>query len=369
VIPLGATIRDESGRLLFANAFLTHAESKGDPAAAGKAWAKRQADVDRQVFADGTSADYTAETGKGDGQRYFHCFVFLLPDAPTHERRVATLIIDITSQKVVAIEAQMLSERRRKFLEVQREFISMVSHEFRTPMTTIHGAQYLVEKLFKKLAKANTSGAENLERWLGMQASALATLRTLVDQVLMLNRTEHMTGQTSLELLSPGEVLEETVERINDPMDPPRVVLSNGVPEEFAAFFDPALVKAAAENLISNGLKYSADGAQVNVRVYTEPNGWVLEVADKGRGIPAGDQASLFKPFFRAGNVGSVPGTGLGLAIVRRAVDFHGGHIIFESDTKSGTRFELHFPNVAIRRGGEIRSGSAPLIEAENRDT
>jgi signal transduction histidine kinase len=81
--------------------------------------------------------------------------------------------------------------------------------------------------------------------------------------------------------------------------------------------------------------------------VYTERDGWAVEVADQGRGIPREDQAKLFQPFFRAGNVDTVPGTGLGLAIVQRAVDFHSGKIEFESRENEGTRFRLHFPGIA----------------------
>jgi signal transduction histidine kinase len=167
-----------------------------------------------------------------------------------------------------------------------------------------------------------------------------------VDQVLLLNRIEHMTGAASLESRSPGEVIADTVGRFNDSMDCARVVLRNDVPPGFEASMDSGLVKAAAENLISNGLKYSGLDKLVQVRVYTEPDGWVIDVVDQGRGIPAADQASLFRPFFRAGNVGTVPGTGLGLAIVQRAVDFHMGRIEFESTEDAGTKFTLHLPSV-----------------------
>jgi signal transduction histidine kinase len=252
--------------------------------------------------------------------------------------------MDVTRQKQLEQDAQGLSERRRELLGTQREFISMVSHEFRTPLTTIEGAQYLLERLLYESAGLNAAVAANVSKWFGLQASALATLRKLVDQVLMLNRTEHVTGEASLELLSPGDVLREAVAGFNDSMDTPRVTLVDGTPAGYAASMDPGLVKAAAENLISNGLKYSRPDSVVGVRVFAEPGGWVLEVADGGRGIPSEDQAKLFRPFFRAGNVGAVPGTGLGLAIVQRAVDFHTGRIEFESGENSGTRFTLHLP-------------------------
>jgi len=262
-------------------------------------------------------------------------------------------------------EARILSERRRELLEIQREFISMVSHEFRTPLTTIQGAQFLLEKLLNESAHLSRSVAEGAERWLNLQASGLTTLTKLVDQVLMLNRIEHMTGEASLEALSPGDVVAETVARFNDSMEGPRVILRNDVPPGFAASMDSGLVRAAAENLISNGLKYSGLEKLVEVRVFTEPNGWGVEVVDHGRGIPRTDQADLFRPFFRASNVGTVPGTGLGLAIVQRAVDFHRGRIEFESGEDSGTRFKLHFPGVVHPSADEASLEAVPVAPSE----
>lgn len=244
-------------------------------------------------------------------------------------------------------ETRVLSERRRELLEVQREFISMVSHEFRTPLTTIQGAQFLLDKLLRESATLSGSVAEETRKWLSLQTIGLQTLTKLVDQVLLLNRTEHMTGEAAFEQLSPGTVMADTVRRFNDSMPAPRVVLRDDLPPDYSASMDPRLVNAAAENLISNGLKYSALGRSVQVSVCPEPDGWVVEVVDEGRGIPLEDQACLFRPFFRAGNIGTVPGTGLGLVIVRRAVDFHGGRIEFESREDEGTRFRLHFPRVA----------------------
>jgi signal transduction histidine kinase len=262
-------------------------------------------------------------------------------------------------------EARVLSERRRELLEIQREFISMVSHEFRTPLTTIQGAQFLLEKLLSESGNLKAPVAANAEKWFGLQASALATLRKLVDQVLMLNRIEHMTGEASLEVLSPADVLAETVARFNDSMDSPRVALRNEVPSGFTASMDSGLVRAAAENLISNGLKYSGLDMPVRVRVYAGPDGWAVEVVDQGRGIPLGDQAKLFRPFFRAGNVGTVPGTGLGLAIVQRAVDFHAGRIEFESRENEGTSFRLHFPVAVHPAADDAAPGRVPHMARE----
>jgi signal transduction histidine kinase len=242
------------------------------------------------------------------------------------------------------MEARALSERRREFMEIQREFVSMVSHEFRTPLTAIQGSQFLMEKLLKESVSLSPDAAEKAERWLNLQTTGIATLNKLVDQVLDLNRIDHMTSEAALAMLSPADVLKETASRFNDSMAMSRVVLTSELPPGYAASIDAGLVKVAAENLISNGLKYSGLEKSVHVRVYAEEEGWGFDVVDHGRGIPAADQENIFRPFFRAGNVGAVPGTGLGLAIAQRSVAFHGGRIEFESAEKVGTTFRLHFP-------------------------
>jgi signal transduction histidine kinase len=244
------------------------------------------------------------------------------------------------------MEARALSERRREFMEIQREFVSMVSHEFRTPLTAIQGSQFLMEKLLRESTSLSPDAADKAERWMSLQTTGIATLNKLVDQVLDLNKIDHMTGEAALAMLSPADVLNETVGRFNDSMAQSRVVLVNELPPGFAASIDAGLVKVAAENLISNGLKYSGLEKSVHVRLYGEAEAWVLEVVDRGRGIPLEDQASIFHPFFRAKNVGTVPGTGLGLAIAQRAAAFHGGRIEFESAVNAGTTFRLHFPTV-----------------------
>jgi signal transduction histidine kinase len=357
-IPAGIAVRDEHGRVQFANAQAEAILAGG--AHGGPEWMRLEGEADRQALSTGAPCEFVAGPAKAQDGRTYHCTVFPVPAPPGAARRVGSLITDITRQRLLEQEAQGLSERRRGLLGTQREFISMVSHEFRTPLTTIEGAQFLVERLLVDSGRLNAADAANVRKWFALHASALATLKKLVDQVLMLNRTEHITGEASLEVLSPAEILRDTVGRFNDSMGTARVVLRDDTPPGYAACLDPRLVRAAAENLISNGLKYSAPEKAVRVRVFPEGGGWAVEVADEGRGIPPADQSKLFRPFFRAGNVGAVPGTGLGLAIVQRAVEFHTGRVEFESAEGSGTRFTLHFPG----RPHPLVDGAPPARES-----
>jgi PAS domain S-box-containing protein len=254
---------------------------------------------------------------------------------------VCTLINDVTELRKLESERMEATRRSHAFHEMQREFISMVSHEFRTPLTAIQGVHYL---LAKKAGLLPAADAADFSRLLGLQDRALGTLKELVDQVLLLNRIEHMSTDTSPELVPLEEFIRRIVETFNFSLPQARVQVAFDLPEGYTAAFNESQLRAALENLISNGLKYSPDTQPVQVTVKTRDEQWTVEVVDRGRGIPPQDQAKLFQPFHRASNVGQVPGTGLGLTIVRRVVDFHRGTLAFTSETGVGTTFTLTFP-------------------------
>lgn len=290
---------------------------------------KRQQDFDVNVEINGRSYIVAAKK---------FC---IQPDSQGKFSHVCTIVADVTERRRLEATERQVAERRREYMQMQREFISMVSHEFRTPLTAIQGTHYL---LSKKLNVDSKPDSDDLKRMLNLQERALTTLKELVDQVLLLNRIEHMTTDTEPVPTNLREFLSRVVEGFNLSMEGDRVVLESELPRDWAPAFNEGLMRAALENLISNGLKYSPVDSRVRVLARQNQAGWSLEVIDQGRGIPAEQHAKLFAPFFRASNVGSVPGTGLGLTIVKRVVDFHSGKVAFASAAGSGTTFTLTFP-------------------------
>jgi signal transduction histidine kinase len=133
---------------------------------------------------------------------------------------------------------------------------------------------------------------------------------------------------------------------VNDSLTTPRVELSLPAPEKRRIVsVEPALLRSAVENLLSNALKYSAADEPVRLTLSHRIGATVISVQDHGLGVPAGEQDRLFQTFFRASNVGSVPGTGLGLRIVKNAMQLHGGEVRFQSELGRGSTFELILPN------------------------
>ncbi len=261
---------------------------------------------------------------------------------------VCTLINDVTELRRMENEAEESSRRSHAFHVMQREFISMVSHEFRTPLTSIQGVHYLMAKKSEKLPEPH---AADFARLLNLQDRAMVTLKELVDQVLLLNRIEHMSTDTVPQPVPVADFVQRIVETLNVSLANQRIKADIDLPKDYAAALDESQMRAVLENLVSNGLKYSPDTQPVSVVVRTAGDHWSMEVIDRGRGIPKKDQAELFRPFHRASNVGQVPGTGLGLTIVRRVVEFHRGTLAFTSEAGVGTTFTLTFPREYAQDG------------------
>lgn len=225
------------------------------------------------------------------------------------------------------------------------ELVSIVSHEFRTPLTAIDGALYLLKRLLKTPGVVSVSQTASVNRWLDLMANSTSTLKELVDQVLTYNRMERVGDNIQFQRESPARLMTSIIDALNEAPHTPRIELINELEPTFFSYFDPLVVRAAVENLITNALKYSPDNTMVRVLLGAHAGGWKVAVEDKGRGIPQDEQKRLFSPFFRASNVGKVAGSGLGLAIVKRAARSHGAELTYSSEVGAGSRFELRFPS------------------------
>ena len=177
----------------------------------------------------------------------------------------------------------------------------------------------------------------------------LDALNALVDQVLLLNRIEHSSGTPARKRRALAPFVTQVIDNLNASVAGGRIALTVEVPPDYLVEIDSGQIRIALENLLSNSLKYSDAARPVTVHLAGDDTAWTLTVSDRGRGIPAEDQAVLFNAFSRARNVGTVPGTGLGLAIVRRVVANHRGTISFESEIGRGSTFRLGLPRTASR--------------------
>jgi PAS domain S-box-containing protein len=258
---------------------------------------------------------------------------------PTH---LCSLIADVTEKRRMEGVERATAKKRQEYMEMQREFISLVSHEFRTPITVIQGAHYM---LMRNLEASHEPGRADSLKLLELQKRALVTLKEQVDQVLLLNRVEHIKSDAKRTDVPLLDLVLRLADNFNSTLPHPRVILENRLPAGWRTPIHEAPLRGAIENLISNGLKYSPDNALVTVGLSQGPQDYTITVSDLGRGIPEADQAKLFQPFFRSGNVGRVTGSGLGLTIVKRVAELHSGRIEYRSVLGQGSTFSLIIPS------------------------
>lgn len=239
-------------------------------------------------------------------------------------------------------------KHERELGELKSRFVTMVSHEFRTPLGIIMSAVELMRHYEDRLPPEQ-------KRELGDDIyDATRLMASLMEQVLVLGRVE--AGKLGCRLLPvdldilAGKVTDEMLSATNHRCQihwQPKGSLAG-------AQADEALLRHIFSNLITNAVKYSPEGGGVEFNAWREGPDAVFQVADDGIGIPAEDQERLFEAFYRCSNVGDIPGTGLGLVIVKRCVELHNGTLQLESELGRGTTFTVRLPLFAEGHTGAL---------------
>lgn len=234
-------------------------------------------------------------------------------------------------------EAEILKalEKERELGELKSRFIAMVSHEFRTPLTTIQSAAELLEYY-------DWSESDKQERFQQIRA-AVQHMTQLLEDVLLIGKADAQRLEFAPHPLDLVAFCEDLIAELG--LVAGRHLLEFDVDGEVSLVcLDAKLLRQILSNLLSNATKYAPQGGSVGLRLDYQHNQIILQVSDQGIGIPQDDQEHLFEAFYRASNVGSIQGTGLGLAIVKKCVDLHKGQIVIESQVGVGTTFTVMLP-------------------------
>jgi PAS domain S-box-containing protein len=252
--------------------------------------------------------------------------------------RILVYVIDITERKRAEEELRKALEKERELSDLKTRFVSMASHEFRTPLTTIVSSTEILERYFDRL------GPDQKAKHFQRVRSASQHMTQLLDEVLLLGRAEADQLQFHPEQVDIVALAQEMLEAIQLSA-PPNIRFETTITcAQPALWLDEKLMRHILNNLLSNAVKYSPEGGTVRFTLVGDDQGLLLRVQDEGIGIPPKDLEHLFEPFHRGENVGTIQGTGLGLAITRHAVDLHHGTIVCESTVGAGTTFTIRIP-------------------------
>ncbi|HEY9599220.1 MAG TPA: PAS domain S-box protein, partial [Cyanophyceae cyanobacterium] len=271
-------------------------------------------------------------------ERWIRDRAFPIRNAQGQVYRIVGIAEDITEEKRVQQEMLNALHKEKELSELKSRFVSMTSHEFRTPLTTILGSAELL-----KHYSHNWTEEKKLLHFDRIHAT-VRHLTHMLDDMLLIGKTESGRLEFNPTPMDVVEFCHRLVEefRVSDRNQHKIILINQG--QSAIAGMDEKLLRHVLGNLLSNALKYSPIGTTVRFELMLRGGRAIFQIQDQGIGIPPEDQESLFEPFHRARNVGKISGTGLGLAIVKRTVDLQGGVITVSSEVGIGTTFRVSIP-------------------------
>jgi signal transduction histidine kinase len=251
------------------------------------------------------------------------------------------LVEDFARSETLAECAERELRIEREVGQLKSNFVSMVSHEFRTPLGVIRAAGESLTRYFGRLSDPQRA------ELLGDIHKSAQRMNELMEEVLLLGRVESGRMECRPAPVDLPALVRRVMAEVSKSMhDRCPIEYRNQTPSINAASWqlDEGLVVIILNNLLTNAVKYSKAGQPVWLVSRQEGQQVILEVRDEGIGIPPADVPELFKSFHRGRNVGEIPGTGLGLVIVKRCVELHGGTISLVSHEGVGTTFTVRLP-------------------------
>jgi len=312
----------------------------------GKDTAQPQLDVLRNCLKEGKGCVVQLKNYRKNGSLFYNELhlspIFNDENELTH---FVGIQLDVTEREEARKSLERSEKRYRQALQQEQElneiktrFISMISHEFRTPMTGIQASSALLKRFGDKLKQnKKTQHLENIE-------NSLRRMNRLLDDVLFFSRAEADKLNVSRIEINIDAYFAKLLETLS-PIYPDRVIHFKNLGTVSKSFLlDEHLLDHVFHNLIGNALKYSPPDKPVICTVSSDSSTLTFEIRDEGIGIPKVDQERLFDAFHRADNVGNRQGTGLGLNIALRAASLLKGSIYFSSVENHGSTFRVNFP-------------------------
>lgn len=256
------------------------------------------------------------------------------------EDRTKTLNETIDALTIAKEEVSSTLEKEKELNKLKSRLLSMASHEFRTPLSTIQLSSALIQRYTEALNHPKVDSHINKIK------SAISNLTGILDDFLLLEKTESNKITLQMSSFDIQVFINEIIDELKLLTKKKQKIISIPGNESIIVKLDKNLLKNCIINLVSNAIKYSGEETEIEIWSSINSSGITINVKDNGIGIPEEDHGHLFEPFFRAHNTGHIPGTGLGLHIVSRYVKIMNGSISFKSALNKGTLFTIELPHL-----------------------
>jgi PAS domain S-box-containing protein len=248
---------------------------------------------------------------------------------------------EVIERKKAEEEVRRSLERERELNELKSKFVSIASHEFRTPLSTVMSSAALVQQYKER------QEYDKQDKHIGRIKSSVNHLTQILNDFLSLGKLEEGKVDVKTESIELDVFLQEIREEVQSFLKAGQTVAVSNDQGLTEIQSDVRILRNILFNLISNASKYSEAGNVIIISCEKKDSMILFHVKDSGIGIPKEDQKHLFDRFFRASNAGNIQGTGLGLNIVKRYVDLLSGDISFTSEPGEGTVFHIRIPQLS----------------------
>jgi PAS domain S-box-containing protein len=235
-------------------------------------------------------------------------------------------------------ELSIALEKEKDLNDLKSRFISMASHEFRTPLTTILSSAVLISEY------KSQEQEEKKQKHIKRIQSSVNNLNDILSDFLSISKLEEGKIHADMSMFDLNMLIKEIVSDMRQNTKADQQIIINYTGDKLV-FLDSKLVKNILFNLLSNAIKFSSEGKSITIDAFVDVNEIKIRVLDQGIGISDEDLKHLFERFYRGKNAFNIQGTGLGLHIVGNYVDIMKGHLHLTSKLNVGTEIEITFPN------------------------
>ncbi len=245
---------------------------------------------------------------------------------------------EVSSRKKIEEELRKSLKKEKELGELKSRFVSIVSHEFRTPLTIISSAAQILLKYRNKLNE------EEKDNYLTRILQTIDALSKLMENVIFIGKSDVQLNVNQPEIMNLKEFSEGLIKDVNMGIDSERLINFNYKADSEVYNLDERILRQILINLLTNAIKYSPKEKPIDFEINSENDKLVLAIKDFGIGIPKNESNRIFEQFYRAQNAGAVAGTGLGMSVIKKSLDLVGGKIDFESELNKGTKFTVEIP-------------------------
>ncbi len=272
------------------------------------------------------------------GDKFYNVASSPLPDHENEIHEILVVIRNITLQKAMERDLLRTIEKEKDLNVLKSRFVTMASHEFRTPLTTILSSVFLLENYpAEELMREKNQLINKIKR-------SVTNLTELLNDFISIGKLEEGKIKVSYSEIDIRDFLQELVPDMELVRKHNQTIHCQYAGEETKVLLDKQLLRSILLNIISNAIKYSPPDSDIHIKASIIDKNLVLKITDQGIGIPAEEQHHLFKRFYRAHNAMNIEGSGLGLNIVRKYVKLMKGNVGFQSKLNEGTTFTVTLP-------------------------